>query len=68
MMPFFSQLYSDSIVYEAVWPLGIAIRGSVALRNRMLANPSFLFKVFVEVLMHPLDHFLYVDNIKQFFY
>jgi len=51
-----------------VWPLGIANQESVALCNHMLANPSFLFKVFVEVLLHPLDHFLYVDNIKQIFY
>lgn len=36
---------------EAVWPLGIAIRGSAALRNRMLADPSFLFKVFIEIMI-----------------
>lgn len=36
---------------EAAWPLGIAIRGSAALRNRMLADPSFLFKVFVEIMI-----------------
>lgn len=36
---------------EAAWPLGIAIRGSAALRNRMLADPSFLFKVFIEIMI-----------------
>eukprot|EP00270_Netrium_digitus_P021501 TRINITY_DN9212_c0_g1_i1.p1 TRINITY_DN9212_c0_g1~~TRINITY_DN9212_c0_g1_i1.p1 ORF type:complete len:486 (-),score=81.16 TRINITY_DN9212_c0_g1_i1:163-1620(-) len=33
----------------APWPLGWAIRMSRGLRDRMLADPSFLFKVFTEV-------------------
>eukprot|EP00252_Welwitschia_mirabilis_P001958 TRINITY_DN11922_c0_g2_i2.p1 TRINITY_DN11922_c0_g2~~TRINITY_DN11922_c0_g2_i2.p1 ORF type:complete len:308 (+),score=62.05 TRINITY_DN11922_c0_g2_i2:322-1245(+) len=33
----------------AVWPLGLAIRGCSVLRDRMLADPSFLFKVFTEI-------------------
>eukprot|EP00249_Psilotum_nudum_P009499 c21975_g1_i1 orf=508-1950(-) len=33
----------------AAWPLGAVIRGSRALRNRMLADQSFLFKVFTEI-------------------
>ncbi|CAM6128553.1 unnamed protein product [Calypogeia fissa] len=33
----------------APWPLGPAIRGSALLRNRMLADPTFLFKVLTEV-------------------
>ncbi|KAH9327265.1 hypothetical protein KI387_007443, partial [Taxus chinensis] len=36
---------------EALWPLGAAIRGSSFLRNRMLADPSFLFKVFTEIMI-----------------
>lgn len=31
------------------WPLGVAIRHCSLLRNRMLADPSFLFKVATEV-------------------
>eukprot|EP01018_Ginkgo_biloba_P034477 Gb_03781 [translate_table: standard] len=34
---------------EAVWPLGMAIRASSLLRDRMLADPSFLFKVLTEI-------------------
>lgn len=33
----------------APWPLGPAIRGNAMLRNRMLADPTFLFKVLTEV-------------------
>ncbi|XP_002974449.2 protein RETICULATA-RELATED 1, chloroplastic [Selaginella moellendorffii] len=33
----------------APWPLGPAVRSSPILRNRMLADPSFLFKVLTEV-------------------
>ncbi|GLJ05090.1 hypothetical protein SUGI_0010780 [Cryptomeria japonica] len=36
---------------EAVWPLGAAIRASSMLRNRMLADPSFLFKVSIEIVI-----------------
>ncbi|KAH7428497.1 hypothetical protein KP509_09G004500 [Ceratopteris richardii] len=33
----------------AAWPLGSAIRGSTMLRNRMLADQSFLFKLLTEI-------------------
>ncbi|KAF8402987.1 hypothetical protein HHK36_011081 [Tetracentron sinense] len=33
----------------SVWPLGFAIKSCSMLRNRMLADPSFLFKVGTEV-------------------
>ncbi|KAJ7559945.1 hypothetical protein O6H91_04G107800 [Diphasiastrum complanatum] len=33
----------------ALWPLGSAIQSSALLRNRMLADPSFLFKLLTEV-------------------
>ncbi|KAG0486271.1 hypothetical protein HPP92_008366 [Vanilla planifolia] len=33
------------------WPLGAAIRSCSLLRNRMLADPSFLFKVGTEVII-----------------
>ncbi|XP_074556702.1 protein RETICULATA-RELATED 1, chloroplastic-like isoform X1 [Curcuma longa] len=35
----------------AWWPLGAAIRSCSLLRNRMLADPSFLFKVATEVII-----------------
>eukprot|EP00262_Sarcandra_glabra_P015631 TRINITY_DN4875_c0_g1_i1.p1 TRINITY_DN4875_c0_g1~~TRINITY_DN4875_c0_g1_i1.p1 ORF type:complete len:452 (+),score=54.30 TRINITY_DN4875_c0_g1_i1:308-1663(+) len=35
----------------SVWPLGLAIRSLFLLRNRMLADPSFLFKVATEVVI-----------------
>lgn len=35
----------------AIWPLGAAIRASSILRNRMLADPSFLFKVSIEIMI-----------------
>eukprot|EP00850_Spirogloea_muscicola_P023580 SM000369S13626 [mRNA] locus=s369:66208:68462:+ [translate_table: standard] len=35
----------------AAWPLSPAIRTNALLRNRMLADPSFLFKVATEVLI-----------------
>eukprot|EP01018_Ginkgo_biloba_P020239 Gb_41436 [translate_table: standard] len=35
--------------HEAGWPLGMAIRVCPFLRNRMLADPSFLFKVLTEI-------------------
>jgi hypothetical protein len=34
---------------EAMWPLGPAVRRSAMLRNWLLADPSFLFKVFTEI-------------------
>jgi hypothetical protein len=33
----------------SVWPLGFLIKCCSMLRNRMLADPSFLFKVGTEV-------------------
>ncbi|THU69317.1 hypothetical protein C4D60_Mb08t13160 [Musa balbisiana] len=33
------------------WPLGVAIRHCSLLRNRMLADPSFLFKVATEIVI-----------------
>ncbi|KAI0528737.1 hypothetical protein KFK09_001279 [Dendrobium nobile] len=33
------------------WPLGVAMRSCSLLRNRMLADPSFLFKVGTEVVI-----------------
>ncbi|KAI3474142.1 hypothetical protein Pfo_028930 [Paulownia fortunei] len=33
----------------SVWPLGFLMRSSAMLRNRMLADPSFLFKIGTEV-------------------
>eukprot|EP01018_Ginkgo_biloba_P020246 Gb_36686 [translate_table: standard] len=35
--------------HEAGWPLGMAIRICPFLRDRMLADPSFLFKVLTEI-------------------
>ncbi|RAL52355.1 unnamed protein product [Cuscuta campestris] len=35
----------------SVWPLGPAIRSCSMLRNRMLADPSFLFKVGTEIVI-----------------
>ncbi|KAF5177673.1 Reticulata protein [Thalictrum thalictroides] len=34
-----------------VWPLGILMRSCSMLRNRMLADPSFLFKVSTEIVI-----------------
>lgn len=36
---------------SAVWPVKPLIKFSVGLRNRLLADPSFLFKVLAEVLI-----------------
>ncbi|XP_010554927.1 PREDICTED: protein RETICULATA, chloroplastic [Tarenaya hassleriana] len=35
----------------SAWPLGIAIRSWSMLRNRMLADPSFLFKIGTEIVI-----------------
>ncbi|KAJ0979570.1 hypothetical protein J5N97_015044 [Dioscorea zingiberensis] len=35
----------------SVWPLGIAIKSCSMLRNRMLADPSFLFKIGTEIII-----------------
>ncbi|KAG0481758.1 hypothetical protein HPP92_012616 [Vanilla planifolia] len=35
----------------SAWPLGIAVRSCSLLRNRMLADPSFLFKVGTEIVI-----------------
>ncbi|ONM15838.1 Protein RETICULATA chloroplastic [Zea mays] len=35
----------------APWPLGVLIRAFSMLRNRMLADPSFLFKVSTEIVI-----------------
>ncbi|KAI4338888.1 hypothetical protein MLD38_023895 [Melastoma candidum] len=35
----------------AVWPIGFAMRSCSMLRNRMLADPSFLFKVGAEIVI-----------------
>lgn len=37
------------ILQGSVWPLGFLMRTCTMLRNRMLADPSFLFKVGTEV-------------------
>ncbi|XP_058109414.1 protein RETICULATA, chloroplastic-like [Magnolia sinica] len=36
---------------DSVWPLGVAIKSCSLLRDRMLADPSFLFKVATEVVI-----------------
>lgn len=36
---------------ESVWPLGFLIKYCSMLRNRMLADPSFLFKVGTEIVI-----------------
>ena len=36
-------------VQGSVWPLGFLMKHCSMLRNRMLADPSFLFKVGTEV-------------------
>ncbi|XP_077222589.1 protein RETICULATA-RELATED 1, chloroplastic-like [Tasmannia lanceolata] len=36
---------------ESVWPLGVAMRSCSLLRNRMLADPAFLFKVGIEIVI-----------------
>ncbi|KAI3473187.1 hypothetical protein Pfo_030479 [Paulownia fortunei] len=35
----------------SVWPLGFLMRSSAMLRNRMLADPSFLFKIGTEIVI-----------------
>ncbi|KAF7825618.1 protein RETICULATA, chloroplastic [Senna tora] len=35
----------------SVWPLGFAMKSCSMLRNRMLADPSFLFKIFSEIVI-----------------
>ncbi|KAF8397386.1 hypothetical protein HHK36_016299 [Tetracentron sinense] len=40
---------------ESVWPLGFAIKSCSMLRNRMLADPSFLFKIGTEVCSTSFD-------------
>ncbi|KAB1224208.1 hypothetical protein CJ030_MR2G013750 [Morella rubra] len=35
----------------SVWPLGFAMKSCSMLRNRMLADPSFLFKVGTEIII-----------------
>lgn len=35
----------------SAWPLGVAIRSWSMLRNRMLADPSFLFKIGTEIVI-----------------
>ncbi|KAM0948332.1 hypothetical protein DsansV1_C07g0077201 [Dioscorea sansibarensis] len=35
----------------AAWPLGIAMKSCSLLRNRMLADPSFLFKIGTEIII-----------------
>jgi len=35
----------------SIWPLGFAMRTCAILRNRMLADPSFLFKVGTEIVI-----------------
>ncbi|ERN08080.1 protein RETICULATA, chloroplastic [Amborella trichopoda] len=36
---------------DAIWPLGVAMQSCSLLRNRMLADPSFLFKVGTEIVI-----------------
>ncbi|KAG8376956.1 hypothetical protein BUALT_Bualt09G0118000 [Buddleja alternifolia] len=35
----------------SVWPLGFLMRSSAMLRNRMLADPTFLFKIGTEIVI-----------------
>ncbi|KAL5709431.1 hypothetical protein ACHQM5_020120 [Ranunculus cassubicifolius] len=35
----------------SVWPIGFAMKSCSMLRNRMLADPAFLFKIGVEILI-----------------
>ncbi|KAK4268709.1 hypothetical protein QN277_025323 [Acacia crassicarpa] len=35
----------------SIWPLGFAMKSCSMLRNRMLADPSFLFKIFSEIVI-----------------
>jgi hypothetical protein len=37
------------------WPLGFAMRSCSMLRNRMLADPAFLFKIGSEVCLDCLN-------------
>lgn len=39
----------DILLQGSVWPLGFAMKSCSMLRNRMLADPSFLFKIGTEV-------------------
>ena len=41
----------DILLQGSVWPLGFAMRSCSMLRNRMLADPSFLFKIGTEVCL-----------------
>lgn len=44
-----SYLFFGFVFKGSWWPIGVAIRHCSLLRNRMLADPSFLFKVATEV-------------------
>ncbi|KAI9115965.1 hypothetical protein K1719_012895 [Acacia pycnantha] len=35
----------------SIWPLGFAMKSCSMLRNRMLVDPSFLFKIFSEIVI-----------------
>ncbi|KAL5991702.1 hypothetical protein ACLOJK_012612 [Asimina triloba] len=52
---FLPELYLNQIkvvrVGGSVWPIGAAIKSCSLLRDRMLADPSFLFKVATEVVI-----------------
>ena len=56
-----------SMIFElqaSFWPLGFAMKSWAALRNRMLADPSFLFKIGSEVGWACLVViFIYIFNI-----
>lgn len=47
--PFFSKQFIDCPLQDSGWPLGFAIKSCAFLRDRMLADPSFLFKIGTEV-------------------
>ncbi|XP_020101743.1 protein RETICULATA, chloroplastic-like [Ananas comosus] len=44
-------LYRYLEMQASDWPLGVAMRNCSLLRNRMLADPSFLFKVGTEIVI-----------------
>lgn len=39
---------------ESAWPLGLAMKSCTILRNRMLVDPSFLFKIGTEIIIDSL--------------
>ncbi|URE15300.1 hypothetical protein MUK42_11946 [Musa troglodytarum] len=44
-------LYRYLDLQASAWPIGVAVKSCAIVRNRMLADPSFLFKVGTEIII-----------------